>query len=52
MCQNDMIFPRTVPEPVVHWLYFQSPGGGRGGGYKPRKQNAVILPVSLFCALV
>lgn len=28
MCQNDMVFPRTTPEPVVHCSdCFQSPGG-------------------------
>ena len=35
MCQNDMIFPRTIPEPVVHWRWlFPVPWG-----FKPLKEN-------------
>jgi hypothetical protein len=42
MCQNDTIFPRAVPEPLVHWhrLFPVTEG------IKPLKENAVILPMS------
>lgn len=35
VCQNDMIFPTTIPEPVVHWLWlFPVPWG-----FRPLKEN-------------
>lgn len=58
-CQNDMIFPRTIPEPVAHWHYFQLLGEWGASNLSKRMESfflclcsVCLFRLNLKCILV